>query len=49
MENHKAYIQNWIEVLENEPKELFNAIKDAEKISDYLLEKGQFIDVVKSA
>lgn len=49
MENHTAYIQNWIKVLENEPKELFNAIKDAEKISDYLLEKGEFERLQKSA
>lgn len=42
MENHKAYVQNWIDVLENEPNELFAAIKDAEKISDYLIEKGEF-------
>lgn len=43
MENHEAYIQSWIKVLENNPNELFAAIKDAEKISDYLLEKGEFI------
>lgn len=43
MENHAAYIQNWIKVLENNPNELFAAIKDAEKISDYLLEKGELI------
>lgn len=42
MENHEAYVQNWIDVLENEPNELFAAIKDAEKISDYLIEKGKF-------
>lgn len=42
MENHEAYVQNWIDVLENEPNELFAAIKDAEKISDYLIEKGEF-------
>ncbi len=42
MENHKAYIQNWIHVLENNPNELFAAIKEAEKISDYLIEKGEF-------
>lgn len=39
MENHEAYVQSWIKVLENEPNELFAAIKDAEKISDYLIEK----------
>ena len=33
----------WIKVLQNNPNELFAAIKDAEKISDYLLEKGEFI------
>lgn len=43
MENHKAYIQNWISTLENYPNELFAAIKDAEKISDYLIEKGEFL------
>lgn len=49
MENHTAYIQNWINVLENEPKELFYAIKDAEKISDYLLEMGRFDEFKKTA
>ena len=42
MENHEAYIQDYIKVLENEPNELFAAIKDAENISDYLIEKGEF-------
>lgn len=43
MDNHKAYIQSWIDVLEKEPQELFAAIRDAEKISDYLIEKGGFL------
>ena len=43
MENHAAYIQNWISVLQNNPSELFRAIKDATKISDYLIEKGEFV------
>lgn len=42
MENHEAYIQDYINVLENKPNELFAAIKDAEKISDYLIERGEF-------
>lgn len=42
MENHEAYIQDYINILENKPNELFAAIKDAEKISDYLIEKGEF-------
>ena len=39
---HKAYIQNWISVLKDNPNELFAAIKDAEEISEYLLDKGEF-------
>lgn len=54
MENHKAYVQNWISVLQNNPNELFRAIKDAEKISDYLIEKGEFVmeqnkDIIRTA
>lgn len=41
LENHSAYIKAWISILENNPNELFTAIKDAEKISGYLLEKGE--------
>ncbi len=49
MDNHKAYIQSWIEIIKDKPNELFAAIKDAEAISDYLLEKGEFgIDLGKS-
>lgn len=40
IQNHKAYIQSWISVLKNEPNELFRAISDANKISDYMMEKG---------
>lgn len=40
IDNHKAYIQSWIKVLENEPGELFKAIHDAEKIESYALDKG---------
>lgn len=42
--NHKAYIQSWAKAIENNPGELFAAIRDAEKISDYLLEKGNFLE-----
>ena len=40
LDNHKAYIQSWIADLEKDPLILFQAIKDAEKISDYILENG---------
>lgn len=42
MNLHKSYIQSWAAVIQNNPEELFRAIKDAEKISDYLIEKGEF-------
>lgn len=42
LENHKAYIQSWAKAIQDAPNELFAAIKDAEKISDYLIEKGEF-------
>ena len=42
MDNHKAYVQSWVKAIQDSPKELFAAIKDAEKISDYLIEKGEF-------
>ena len=42
LDNHKAYIQSWIETLENDPGELYAAIRDAEKISNYLIDKGEF-------
>lgn len=42
MRNHKAYIQDWIRLLENDPEELFSAVRAAQEISDYLIEKGEF-------
>lgn len=42
MESHMAYVQSWSEVLNKSPEELFRAIRDAETISDYLIEKGEF-------
>lgn len=41
-EQHTAYIQGWSKILQDSPEELFRAIKDAEAISDYLIEKGDF-------
>lgn len=48
MDLHKAYIQSWATALQDAPEELFRAIKDAEKISDYLIEKGEF-EMVREA
>ncbi|MDH6367070.1 MULTISPECIES: zincin-like metallopeptidase domain-containing protein [unclassified Breznakia] len=40
--NHKAYLQSWASIIKNKPEILFSAIKDAQKISDYMLEKGDY-------
>lgn len=40
LNNHKSYVQNWIEILKNNPKELFDAISDSNKIVDYLEENS---------
>lgn len=42
MANHQAYVQSWAKAIKDAPHELLQAIKDAEKISDYLIEKGEF-------
>ena len=39
---HSAYVQHWAAILKDGPEELFRAIKAAEGISDYLIEKGEF-------
>ena len=42
MENHKAYVQSWIQLLQEQPEQLAAAIGDAQKAADYmevLLEK----------
>lgn len=36
--DHAAYLQSWISVLENDPNELFRAVHNASEISDYLIE-----------
>jgi antirestriction protein ArdC len=41
-ENNKAYIKSWISILQEKPNELFRAIAEADVISDYLLQKGEF-------
>lgn len=41
MNNHAAYIQSWISVLEKNPNELFRAIQDANNIVEYVEELGE--------
>ena len=38
LENHAAYLQSWISVLENDPNELFRAAAAADKASDRIID-----------
>lgn len=40
-DNNKAYVQSWAEKVENDPQILMASIKDAEKIADFVVERGQ--------
>ncbi|MBQ3020777.1 MAG: DUF1738 domain-containing protein [Bacilli bacterium] len=40
LNNHKAYVKNWLDILKEKPQELFSAIKDANKIVSYLEEQS---------
>ena len=42
LENSVAYVQSFLNVLNNNPNDLFKAIKDADGIANYVLEKGNF-------
>ena len=41
--SHTQYLQSWIEVLENDPNELFRAMSDAQKATDYLMERYELL------
>ena len=47
-EQHMAYVQSWAAAIEKAPEALFQAIRDAEKISDYLIEKGEFAPLLEA-
>lgn len=46
LDSHKAYVQSWGAAIRNAPQELFKAIQDAGKITDYLIEKGEYLSAV---
>ena len=48
LNNHKAYVQSWASALKKDPNVLFRAIKDAESISDYIIEKGEY-EILRSS
>lgn len=38
---HYAYLESWAKVLEDDPKEIFRAVKDADAIKSYVLDLGK--------
>ncbi|WP_432787012.1 DNA primase TraC [Oligella sp. MSHR50489EDL] len=36
--NHVAYVKGWIQLLKDDPKEILNASRDAQKIFDYVMQ-----------
>lgn len=36
LQNHKAYVQNWIQGIKEQPEALFHAVKEAEQAVAYL-------------
>lgn len=46
--NHKAYIQYYVNILEKDPNELFRALKQADQASEKVLEMGKVKEVNKN-
>ena len=44
--NHLAYVSSWLSQIKEDPNVLFAAIRDADKIADYMIEKGR-VDVLR--
>lgn len=47
LSNHKAYVKSWIENIREDKDFLFKAIKEADKASDYMIEKGELREYLK--
>lgn len=41
IDNHKAYVQSWIQMIEDKPENLVKAIAQAEKASQYMDEMAE--------
>ena len=46
VENHMAYVSSWLSQIKEDPTVLFAAIKDADRIADYMVEMGR-VDVLR--
>lgn len=47
LSNHKAYVKSWIKNIKEDKNFLFKAIKEADKASDYMIEKGELREYLK--
>jgi antirestriction protein ArdC len=43
--NHEAYLQSWLQAMENDPKWIFKAAKQADKATDFILSFSQVAGV----
>lgn len=48
LENHAAYIQDWIKEIKSDKNYLFRAIKEADKAADYMVEKGNLEELKRN-
>lgn len=46
-DNHTAYIQSWRNQIKDNPKVVFDSISDAQKIRQYMLDKGEYSEIYK--
>lgn len=44
---HHAYLQSWVKVIKEDPKEIFRAVKDADEISNYVIGLGREFEIAK--
>ena len=44
IQDHQAYLKSWVEILKDEPEELFKAARDADKIAGYIQQITQEVD-----
>lgn len=47
IDNHSAYLNSWIQVLKNDPNEIYKASSDSEKIADRIIENYQNLKLEK--
>ena len=41
LESHQAYVASWLKAIKEDHNALFSALKDADKIADYMMEQGR--------